>query len=92
MTENDAEILALKILEWIARDEDAMVRFARLSGIDPIDLIVHASDPEMLGGMMDFFLSDEELIIAFCDETETDKELPALARQALPGGNTPHWT
>ena len=92
MTENDAEILALKILEWIAKNEDAMMRFARLSGIDPIDLITHAADPEMLGGMMDFFLSDEELLIAFCEETETDKELPALARQVLPGGDVPHWT
>jgi len=92
MTENDAEILALRILEWIARDEDAMMRFSRLAGIDPVDLIAHAADPEMLGGMMGFFLSDEELFFAFCVESETDKELPALARQALPGGDVPHWT
>ena len=92
MTKNEAEIIALKILEWLAKDEEAMMRFSSLAGIDPIDMIAHATEPEMLGGMMDFFLSDEALIIAFCEETDTDKETPALARQALPGGDVPHWT
>ncbi len=49
MTSNEAEIMGLQMLGWLARQEDAMSRFAALSGLDPVDLLAHASDPAMLG-------------------------------------------
>ena len=92
MTSNDAEIMGLKMLGWLASQEEAMPRFAALSGLDPVDLLAHASDPTMLGGMMDFVLSDEPLLLAFCEENDIHPESPAQARQLLPGGDIPHWT
>ena len=92
MTSNEAEIMGLQMLGWLARQEDAMSRFAALSGLDPVDLLAHASDPAMLGGMMDFVLSDEPLLLAFCEENDIPPEAPAQARQLLPGGDIPHWT
>ncbi len=92
MTKNDGEVLALEILAWIAKDKDVMVRFSNFAGIAPIDLMAHAGEPEMLGGMLDFFLLDEALLCAFCEETGTNKQAPIMARQLLPGADVPYST
>lgn len=92
MTSEQAEILALKILTWLADDEAAMNRFTALAGITPADILDQAGNPELLGGMLDFFLSDEAMLIKFCEEQNINPELPAQARMLMPGGDIPHWT
>lgn len=92
MTSDQAEILALQILGWLAADEEAMNQFTMMAGITPADIMAQAGNPEMLGGMLDFFLSDEAMLTRFCEEQEINPETPAHARRILPGGDVPHWT
>lgn len=87
-----AEILALQMLGWLAGEAEHLDRFAALTGITPSDIAGQADNAEMLGGLMDFVLQDEELLTQFCTAYEINPEAPAMARQALPGGEILHWT
>ena len=92
MQTEEAEILALKALTYLAGMDEMMDRFAALSGMEPGDILERAQDPEMLAGVLEFFLFDEALLTAFCEAHEINPEYPAQARAALPGGDLPHWT
>ena len=92
MHKDEAEILALKALTYLAGLDEMMDRFAALSGMGTGDILERAQDPEMLAGVLDFFLFDEALLTEFCEAHEIDPEEPAQARMALPGGDLPHWT
>ncbi len=92
MQQEQAEILALKALTYLAGLDEMMDRFSALSGMAAGDILERAGEPEMLAGIMDFFLTDEALLTEFCEEHEIDPEDPARARMALPGGDLPHWT
>ena len=92
MQQEEAEILALKALSYLAGIDEMMDRFAALSGMGPNDIMERAQDPEMLAGVLDFFLFDEALLTEFCEAHEINPEHPGQARMALPGGDLPHWT
>lgn len=92
MQQDEAEILALKALTYLAGLDEMMDRFAALSGMGPGDIMERAQDPEMLAGVLDFYLFDEALLTEFCEAHEINPEEPAKARMALPGGDLPHWT
>ena len=92
MGTQQAEIIALKALAFLAADTELMDRFAALSGVAPNDLVGRAGDGEMLAGVLDFLLSDEAVLTDFCAAHDIDPEHPAAARQELPGGALPHWT
>jgi len=92
MEKDEVEILALKALTYLASLDEMMDRFSGLTGMAQGDIVERAGDPEMLAGILDFYLSDEALLTEFCDAFEIDPEAPARARAALPGGDLPHWT
>lgn len=92
MNSEQAEILALKALAFLAADTELMDRFALLSGMAPNDIVARAGDGEVLAGVMDFLLSDEAVLTDFCAAHDIDPEHPARARQNLLGGALPHWT
>ena len=90
--QEQAEILALQALTYLAGLDEEMDHFAALSGMATGDIIERAGDPELLAGVVDFFLSKEDLLTEFCEAHHIDPEMPARARQSLPGGALPHWT
>ena len=84
--------MALQALGWLATQDEAFTSFLGASGLGPSDLRDRAADPETLGAVLDFLLSDEALLIAFCAEAGLPPETPMQARAALPGGEVPFWT
>lgn len=92
MKQESAETLALRALAWIAADDDLLARFLAASGAAPSDLAAGASDLRFLGAVLDFVLTDDSLVIAFCDVAGYPYPAPMQARAALPGGEVPHWT
>jgi hypothetical protein len=85
MTPENAEILALQGLGWLAGDEDAMERFLAASGIDGTSLREAAGTPEMAVAVCDFLLANEDLLLRFCEDAETEPKLLHLARYRLGG-------
>jgi hypothetical protein len=84
--EFDAETLALRVLARIAMDEALMTRFLGLSGLDIEALKARAGDPALLGGVLDFLLFDDALVLRLAEEMEVLPESFARARARLPGG------
>jgi hypothetical protein len=87
-----AEALAVQALAWMAGDADLIGRFLATTGAGPADLRVRAAEPEFLGFVLDFLLSDEAALVAFAAAVKIRPDLPMRARSALPGGDLPNWT
>lgn len=90
--QESAESLALQGLGWLAGQDEAFGAFLAQSGSDAATVRARAGDPEMLGAVLDFLLSDEQLLLRFCAEAGFAPEAPMRARALLPGGAVPDWT
>jgi len=62
----NAEIIALKGLDYLAQDGDRLGRFIALTGIGPIQLRNEAGTPAVLAGVLEYMLSDESTLLVFC--------------------------
>jgi len=87
-----AEGLAIEVLLWLAGDDEIMERFVGMSGVAPQDIRKRAAEPEFLGFVLDFLLSEDALVLAFCEKTGHDPANAMRARASLPGGDAVHWT
>ena len=87
-----AEDVAIQALTWIATDSDLAGRFLAAAGAAPGDIRARAADPEFLGFVLDFLLSDEPALVAFAAHAGIGPDAPLRARAALPGGDLPNWT
>ncbi|WP_246831371.1 DUF3572 domain-containing protein [Pseudotabrizicola formosa] len=90
--QESAETLALQALAWLAGHEDLLPVFLGSTGISADTLRSRATEPEFLGSVLDFLLTDDAWIMAFCDATGLRYDAPMRARAALPGGEALHWT
>ena len=80
-----AETLALEALAFLASDERRLGALLAQAGWTLDELRAGASDPIVLAGVLDFLLSDERLVVAFCEAANCVPEAPLRARRALPG-------
>ena len=87
-----AELTGLEALGWIAGQPELAGRFLDAAGASPDELRSRAGDPEFLGFVLDFLLSDEATLMAFAQDAGVSPDRPLRARAALPGGELPHWT
>ncbi len=80
-----AEIVAIKALAFIADEHARLERFFALSGLSPAEVKMRAGDPAFLGGVLDFVLSEDSLVLQFADYTGMDAGAVTQARAVLPG-------
>lgn len=92
MTREEAEILALKALEFLSRDVDQLSRFLAVSGLKPAALQSQVGDPYFLGGVLDYLLEDQSMIFLFTESQGLAPDAPEAARRMLPGGVDYHQT
>ena len=81
----EAQIIALKMLAFLASDGDRLGAFLAASGLGPADLTSGARNPQFLAGVMDYLLGDESLLLAFAENGGIDPATIAGARCSLPG-------
>lgn len=87
-----AEMTALKALGWLASQPELLPQFLAATGASADTLREAAVRPEFLGGVLDFILAEDAMVIAFCEANALAYTDPMRARAALPGGDLPHWT
>jgi hypothetical protein len=92
MNADQAELIAIQALGHVAAEEDLLFAFVDLCGLNPAELRDRAGDPEILGGVLDFILQDDQRLLAFCETASLRPEMPGIARKLLPGGEEVHWT
>jgi hypothetical protein len=79
-----AETMSLNMIAFLMSDEERADGFFGTTGLSPDDLRAGVGQPSFLGGVMDYLLEREELLIAFCTDNNIDPMQPIRIRQALP--------
>ncbi len=85
MNPDAAQSIAILALSYLSRDPDRLERFMGWTGLAVDDLAQAVANPEMLGGVLDYLLTDEKLLLDFVEDAGIAPEEPATARRALPG-------
>ena len=80
-----AQTIALKALGYLADDEDVLNQFLAATGLTFDDLASGAGEISFLACILDYFLQDEALLLAFAASEELAPETIIRARQHLPG-------
>lgn len=80
-----AGTLALQALAFLAADPDRIGRFLAQTGLAADELSALAADVHFQGGVLDYLLGDEALLLEFCEIQTIPPELPGRLRRALPG-------
>lgn len=83
MTEEYAQIIGLKGLAYLAEDPEIFGGFLQLTGMSAQDIHANASDTGTIIGILDYLLSDENLLMNFCSAASIAPELPRAARMVL---------
>lgn len=91
MHQDQAEILALQVITYITGDENALKHLMAYSGMGVHDIRENLKDPAFLGGILDFMLNNEAILLGFSEHNETPPELILHARRTLPGGEGNLW-
>ena len=92
MTQDHAETIALSALAWMALRDGVLGGFLGASGASADDLRERVAEPAFLVAVLDHLMSDDALVIGFCDHEGVPYDTPMRARWALPGGESVHWT
>lgn len=91
-TRESAEVLGLKVLGWLAGEEELLPVFLGATGASETDLRTGATDPVFLGSVLDFLMMDDAWVVRACDAIGVGYDAPMQARQVLPGGAQVNWT
>ena len=83
LTPESAEILAFQALGWLAGYEDRFSRFLALSGLDVDTLRQTADSRDTARAVLDFLLSDEALLLDFCEMAQIAPKQVPVYRQRL---------
>lgn len=92
MSQESAEVVGLKALEWLLAQQDVLAVFMGSTGASAEDVRAGASDPAFLGAVLDFILLDDAWVKGMCDDAGLPYDQPMMARAMLPGGEAVHWT
>lgn len=80
-----AEIVAIQALSFIAADSERLGNFLAATGIGPADIRASARDPQFLVGVLDHVAQQEDLLTAFADHMGAKPGDVMRARNALGG-------
>lgn len=81
----EADIVALNALAFLAAEPERLQRFMDLAGLDVQAIRASAAEPSFLGAVLDHLLADESLLLIFAEEQQMRPERIASLRRKLPG-------
>ena len=88
MTPENAEIMALKALGWLAGEEDGLQRLLDQSGLDADAMRAQAGTRELGTAILSFLLAQEDLLLQFCEAEDVAPKDVHLALHRLDGAVT----
>jgi hypothetical protein len=88
MKREQAEVTAIKVLQFIVEDRERVARFLGITGMEPADLRSSAGNATFLAGVVDYVLDHETLLLEFCAREGLRPEIIWGVRRALPGGQS----
>lgn len=91
MTQDQAQLLAIRGLEWLAAQPEDVGVFLGQAGLAPGDLARRAGEPDFLGGVLSFLSAEDQRLLAASAALAVAPEDLARAEAVL-NGELPHWT
>jgi hypothetical protein len=85
LSREEAESMAIDGLQYLASEPESLGRFLAVTGIGPGDLRAAAQDSGFLGGVLEFFMENEALLVDFADKAGVRPTMVAAAHFALVG-------
>jgi hypothetical protein len=82
-SQQNAEMLAVQALAFIAEDEERLGGFLASTGLALQSIRDAAREPDFLAGVLEHMLADENLVVAFADSVGIDPAEVARARHML---------
>lgn len=82
---DQAEQVGAAAFAYLAADPELFSRFASVTGVDLSDITEVAGTPEFLGGVLEYFLNDESLLLSFCENSGSQPELVQQSHMILSG-------
>jgi hypothetical protein len=89
---DDAQMIAIEGLEFLAGDTARLERFLALSGLNPATLRAAAGAPGFLLAVLDHIAGEESLLLAFSTAAGRDPRDIARAREILGGLQRERYT
>ncbi|MBI1384413.1 MAG: DUF3572 family protein [Rhizobiales bacterium] len=83
MNRDDAELLALAAIAFLAGDDRHLAGFLSATGLAPGELRQAASEPGFKAGVLEYLLTDESLLLAFAGSHQFAPERVAIAWRLL---------
>jgi len=83
MDEARAQAMAIEALAFLGGAPERLTHLLEVSGLSPETLRAAARSPGFFAGLMDYLVSDEELLVAFAGEIGADPESVMAARHRL---------
>ena len=80
---DEAELLAIKALSYMADSEGTLDRFAAESGVSEGDIRQHIGERPFLIAVLDFLMANEALLVEFAEGQKIDPRLVGLAHHML---------
>jgi len=84
-TPEQAETLAINALGYLAESPNRLERLMELSGLDAASIRQQAGERDFLAAVLDFLMANEELLVDFCHDTQTEPQAVQMASRALGG-------
>ena len=75
--------IAVKSLHHLGQDENELLQFVMASGVDISDINDMASTDAFLTGVLDYYMGNEPLLLAFTSVNSIDPADVSKARQAM---------
>ena len=92
MQPEQAEIIALQALAWLAGNDELCPMFLGATGGSSDEMHARATDPAYQASVLEFITMDDAWVMAFCDSIDLGYDKPLRARFALPGTEQTEWT
>jgi hypothetical protein len=82
---DEAELLAIKALGFLAGDAERLGRFLSVTGIGPETLRAAASQTSFLVQVLDYLMQDESLLVAFAADQMILPDRVTMSHRRLSG-------
>ena len=82
---DQASLIALKALAYIAAEEERLSRFLLLTGVEADYVPSAMESPEFQAAVLEYLMADEPTMLAFCSAEQIEPEQPAAALRVLAG-------
>lgn len=85
MTNDQALTIAAQALRFLAGDPERLTRFCSMTGLEPESIANCAGEAAFLSGVLGHLLTDEAMVLEFCETMSLPPQSPARAQAALSG-------